>query len=432
MPRFLFQISSMLLLVALCNFSIAQQSQTIETQLLERLTKSKNELQALEREITNKSNTYADRLRKKEATIQELRNQAAAQQRLADEQLVSLEKLKERVEQWSAQSHYQQHILTEYSIATQMNVADGSKYRILDLAAERINAALNPAWQESDVLSSDGHIYAVPSLTLGPVSIGLETETQSAGLIIKETGQPSRMISVFNSASNKEFFALHQTGTGLYTFDPTLGNALQLHHHNEKLTDHLRKGGLWAIPILIFGALSLMIALLKTAQILRLPKVKRNLAEEIQALVNKDADHSAIDQVSSQAGPDQRELVSIARSVPVSQQRDDLLVAFLMEHKHKLEKYMGVVATSAAIAPLLGLLGTVSGMISTFKMMTIFGSGDAATVSGGISEALVTTELGLIVAIPSLVVSALLTRQIKSYCHKLENFAIKLSKISFT
>lgn len=386
---------------------------------------------ALEREITAKNSAYSDRLRKKEAIIQGLRNQAAAQQRLVDEQLESLEKLKERVEQWSAQSQYQQHILTEYSLATLINVPDGTKHRILDLAADRINSALNPSWHESDILSSDGRIFAIPSLTLGPVSIGLDEKSQSAGFILKETGQPARMISVFNSSSNKEFFNLQQTGTVLYTFDPTLGNALQLHHHDEKFTEHLRKGGLWAIPILLFGALSLVIALLKTAQILRLPKVKRNLAEEIQNIVNQNADPSTIDQVSSQAGPDQRELVTIARSMPVSQQRDDLLVAFLMEHKHKLEKYMGVVATSAAIAPLLGLLGTVSGMISTFKMMTIFGSGDAATVSGGISEALITTELGLIVAIPSLVVSALLTRQIKSYCHKLENFAIKLSKISF-
>ena len=64
-------------------------------------------------------------------------------------------------------------------------------------------------------------------------------------------------------------------------------------------------------------------------------------------------------------------------------------------------------------------------------MMTIFGTGDASTVSGGISEALITTELGLIVAIPSLIISALLSRRTKSYNAKLEANAIKLSKINF-
>ncbi|HMW50322.1 MAG TPA: MotA/TolQ/ExbB proton channel family protein, partial [Cellvibrionaceae bacterium] len=83
------------------------------------------------------------------------------------------------------------------------------------------------------------------------------------------------------------------------------------------------------------------------------------------------------------------------------------------------------------VAPLLGLLGTVSGMINTFKMMTIFGSGDVNTVSGGISEALITTELGLIVAVPALVIGAVLTRQIKTYAHGMERFAIKISKIAF-
>jgi biopolymer transport protein ExbB len=134
--------------------------------------------------------------------------------------------------------------------------------------------------------------------------------------------------------------------------------------------------------------------------------------------------------VSTSKGAQQR-LFDIALKTPISQERDDLLVAYLMEYKHKVERFIGAIATSAAIAPLLGLLGTVSGMISTFMMMTIFGTGDASTVSGGISEALITTELGLIVAIPSLIISALLSRRTKSYSAKLETNAIKLSKIDF-
>ena len=56
----------------------------------------------------------------------------------------------------------------------------------------------------------------------------------------------------------------------------------------------------------------------------------------------------------------------------------------------------------AAIAPMLGLLGTVTGMIATFQMLAIFGTGDPVTMAGGISQALVTTLLGLTVAIPLL------------------------------
>lgn len=70
---------------------------------------------------------------------------------------------------------------------------------------------------------------------------------------------------------------------------------------------------------------------------------------------------------------------------------------------HDLERYLNPLATIASISPLLGLLGTVMGMIRTFRAVTISGIGDPAALAGGIAEALVTTAAGLMVAIPSLV-----------------------------
>ena len=101
----------------------------------------------------------------------------------------------------------------------------------------------------------------------------------------------------------------------------------------------------------------------------------------------------------------------------------------MLEFKQKLASRMGAIAVTAAIAPLLGLLGTVSGMIETFIMMTLFGAGDPAVVSGGISKALITTELGLVVAIPALILHALLNRSINQYTGQLNNIAIRLSKL---
>ena len=70
---------------------------------------------------------------------------------------------------------------------------------------------------------------------------------------------------------------------------------------------------------------------------------------------------------------------------------------------HDLERYLNPLATIASISPLLGLLGTVMGMIRTFRAVTISGIGDPSALAGGIAEALVTTAAGLMVAIPSLV-----------------------------
>ena len=68
-------------------------------------------------------------------------------------------------------------------------------------------------------------------------------------------------------------------------------------------------------------------------------------------------------------------------------------------------------------------------MIATFKAMTLFGAGDASAVSGGIAEALITTELGLVVAIPALLAHALMSRRVKSYFAQLENDAVHLSQL---
>ena len=81
-------------------------------------------------------------------------------------------------------------------------------------------------------------------------------------------------------------------------------------------------------------------------------------------------------------------------------------------------------AITAAAAPLLGLLGTVTGMIKTFNLITIFGTGDAKSLSSGISEALVTTELGLIVAIPALILHGVLSRMTKEKIAALEQTAL--------
>ena len=123
----------------------------------------------------------------------------------------------------------------------------------------------------------------------------------------------------------------------------------------------------------------------------------------------------------------QNNLLEIVRRSTTPTQRDDDLFIELQDNKRRLERRLSAIAITAAVAPLLGLLGTVSGMIETFRMMTLFGSGDAEVVSGGISQALVTTELGLVVAIPALILNAVLSRKAKAYYNELENFALLLS-----
>ncbi|WP_371924728.1 MotA/TolQ/ExbB proton channel family protein [Endozoicomonas sp. SCSIO W0465] len=83
----------------------------------------------------------------------------------------------------------------------------------------------------------------------------------------------------------------------------------------------------------------------------------------------------------------------------------------LLQWKAQLDSKMVILTATAAVAPLLGLLGTVSGMIHTFEMMNLFGNQDQTMLAGGISEALVTNELGLVVAVPVLLIHAYINRR---------------------
>lgn len=91
-----------------------------------------------------------------------------------------------------------------------------------------------------------------------------------------------------------------------------------------------------------------------------------------------------------------------------------------------LDRNLAVIAVLGSIAPLLGLLGTVSGMITTFTVIASVGTGDARPLAGGISEALVATEAGLLVAIPGMLVNASLARRASKLGRQLDQVTLLL------
>jgi biopolymer transport protein ExbB len=202
---------------------------------------------------------------------------------------------------------------------------------------------------------------------------------------------------------------------------------LLLAENQETLMQHLGKGGIWVIPILLFALVATSVSVLKAIFVYRLPTQIPLLAERARSALASSGGgvNSLLDQVP---GP-QRALLQAAMSEGSSAEREDRLFSVLLEQRNLLERWLGAIALTASVSPLLGLLGTVSGMITTFRLMTLFGAGDPSAVSSGISEALVTTELGLVVAIPALLAHALLSRKVKAYFAQLENDAVNLSRL---
>jgi biopolymer transport protein ExbB len=96
--------------------------------------------------------------------------------------------------------------------------------------------------------------------------------------------------------------------------------------------------------------------------------------------------------------------------------------ASVLALKSDMNRHLAVIVVLAAVAPLLGLLGTVNGMINTFDAIQRFGTGNAQAMAAGISEALITTQAGLMVAIPGLMAGYYLKRQVRKEKQRLEEF----------
>jgi len=105
-----------------------------------------------------------------------------------------------------------------------------------------------------------------------------------------------------------------------------------------------------------------------------------------------------------------------------------LLEQFAMKERPYIRRSLSVIAVLAAVAPLFGLLGTVTGMITTFDVISLFGTGNAKAMAGGISEALITTQSGLMVAIPGLFMSAFLYRRASRLEGRLDELVMTLKR----
>jgi biopolymer transport protein ExbB len=112
------------------------------------------------------------------------------------------------------------------------------------------------------------------------------------------------------------------------------------------------------------------------------------------------------------------------------EQLEDQVSESLLEETPRIERFGTAIMVIAAVAPLLGLLGTVTGMISTFSVITEHGTGDPKMLAGGISEALITTQLGLIVSIPALLLGTLLKSQAEALLGRLEWAALHVINLS--
>ncbi|EGQ9413696.1 motA/TolQ/ExbB proton channel family protein [Vibrio cholerae] len=276
--------------------------------------------------------------------------------------------------------------------------------------SEEIRASGQVQTTEIQWLNGQGETQTVPALRLG--SLGLISEQG----YVKWDNARQQALSYQQLPSDFPTFSHIRTlvdgDVVTMKVDPSRGVLLEQLALTPTLSQRLQAGGVIGNVILVLLGVGLIIALYRGAILATLrQKIKAQLKNPVQPGDNPLGRILAVYNKEQQ------------RSVEALELR--LLEAVVDEQNH-LETGLSMLKLLAALAPMLGLLGTVTGMIETFQVITQFGNGDPKVMAGGISMALVTTVEGLIAAIPLLLAHNILSAQAEAIRNILEKQGIGL------
>lgn len=229
---------------------------------------------------------------------------------------------------------------------------------------------------------------------------------EQAGRLISMARQPRQegLIDDYLSANDGEINAI--------AIDPTRGALLGLVLSNPDLIGRIKQGALVGYIIIVLAIIGLLLA---AWRLVSLFSIRKKVEAQIKQL-DQPKDDNPLGRILATATDD-----------IVDQETLELKIdEAILKEVPQLERAQSMIKLFAAIAPLLGLLGTVTGMIATFQAITNFGTGDPKLMAGGISQALITTVLGLVAAIPLLLSHNLVSSQSKRLVQILDEQAAGL------
>lgn len=275
------------------------------------------------------------------------------------------------------------------------------------LIQEEMTEAGKVAIFPAPVVRADGSSEQQQVLRIGPFSAYAE------GAFLRYVPETGEMLVLSRQPGSRlrtnasEFASLPSGQLAPVTVDPTRGSLLGMLSYTPSLRERIDQGGTIALIIIGLGIIGLLMAVWRgaylTSVFIRINRQQGSVASP------------------SAANPLGRVLLA---ADGVSLDEEELLQLKLDEavlaEMPALERGNGVIKLLAATSPLLGLLGTVTGMILTFQAISLFGTGDPKLMAGGISQALVTTVLGLVVAIPLLFSHSVIAYMARSIVQRLD------------
>jgi len=312
--------------------------------------------------------------------------------------------------------------------------------RMSDILFDEILASGEVSLRQGTVVDRQGKDRTARILSIGNFT--------SLYVLNDDAGQESETGFLLYSDQSSRFFALSklpakklvdQIDTYLagqsesVPVDISKGGALRRFTHELNLLDQVPKGGPLVWPILALLGLAVLLLLERLVFFLRHRVRIESFMAKLSPLLESENWQACRELMQA----DRKGFIPrvLLKALPAREQTrtdmENVLQEAILAEIPAIERFLSTLGMLAAIAPLMGLLGTVTGMINTFHVITYYGAGDPRMMSGGISEALVTTMLGLTVAIPIMLFHTLLSRHVETTISIMEEKSVAFVNMVF-
>jgi biopolymer transport protein ExbB len=304
------------------------------------------------------------------------------------------------------------------------------RLEVLKASATRLQENLGGRRMPSEVLDPNGVMTKGTMALLGPIAVFSSADNSVHGIVAPSAGTTRPVLRPLDPTMNAGIAQLVATGEGLLPFDPTRGSALQELIKKTSIIDTFLHGGPIMWPILFCSIMAVAVSLERIAFFFW-QKTRRRTADidAIYEMANDGSISKAIE-----LGKNSSDFVARMLGFALSAGQKSLHTAIHKGSSLEINRFtrgLWILDTCITMAPLLGLLGTVTGMMGSFD--AIGRASDAASgansVIGGIAEALIATAAGLMIAILALVPLNYINNQIEGVQHELDDAGKQLELI---
>ena len=303
-----------------------------------------------------------------------------------------------------------------------------------DLLFKEIHASGQVKVTTGEIIDRQGREQQATLLILGNFTSIYVLGNEVGFLLYSDQSQRFFALSKLPSARITRTITAYLEGRSNAVYmDISKGGAIRQLAHQLNLAEQVPKGGAIVWPILGILVLAVFILLERLLFFTRHQTPVDKLMNTLRKMIladDWDGCKTYLEARRTKVIP-KILLTALALKDRTRPEMENALQEAILGEIPAIERFLSTLGMLAAIAPLLGLLGTVTGMINTFHVITYYGAGDPRMMSGGISEALVTTMLGLSVAIPIMLAHTLLGRRVETQISKMEEKSVAFVNMVF-